>query len=166
MIPNSRFDPELGLPETTLGRLPAARPSAGELPGVVNPLRMSVDFAANTQPGVVSITMGNGVVRMRGSHAAQESGRLTLSLRWSGAFRAHGLAVGDDLAGGWTITRAETNRLDAGRPSLSARDGEAVLPTVSIVKLEGGRDDDEFTARVWGDEGSTRSAVIRGWSRA
>lgn len=141
-------------------------PAAGALPGIVNPLGLSVDFAANTQPGVVSITMGNGVVRMRGSHTAQESGSLTLSLRWSGAFRAHGLAVGDVLSGGWTITRSEPNRLDAGRPSLSARDGDAVLPTVSIVKLESGLDDDEFTARVWGEDGSSRSAVIRGWSRA
>ncbi|WP_440708377.1 hypothetical protein [Herbiconiux sp. YIM B11900] len=166
MIPKPHHDPEgeRSEPSPTVHGLPDQ--AADALPGIISPLRLSVDFAANTQPGVVSVTMGNGVLRMHGSHAAQESGRLTLSLRWSGAFRAHGLSVGDVLSGGWAITRAESNRLDATRPSVSAEAGDAVLPTVSIVKLESARDDDEFTARIWGEERSTGSAVICGWSRA
>lgn len=166
MISDNLYGPDLDGPESVPVPLSPPHPTADQLPGIVNPLRMSVDFAANTQPGVVSVTLGNGVVRMRGAHESQASGTLTLSLRWSGLFRAHGLAIGDELGGGWTIARAETNRIDACRPSLSVQDGEVVLPTVSIVKLEDGRDDDEFTARIWGGEGSSRSAVISGWSRA
>ncbi|MDO9396868.1 MAG: hypothetical protein Q7T71_10015 [Herbiconiux sp.] len=134
------------------------------LPGIVSPLSVTVDFASNSQHDAVSITMGNGRVRLAGGLRRGTSGPLGLRLDWSDGFHAHGIGVGDAL-GEWTVERVGRSQLVLRGDALGPDHREAELPMVSVVKTSGAEAGDEVTVRVWGEAEEFRGAAIRGWSR-
>jgi hypothetical protein len=144
-----------------IGSLAADPPPS--LPGIVNPLQFTADFAENSQDDAVSVTMANAVVKLAGV-PGPSSGALTLSLRWSDGFRADGIALGDSLPGDWRVVSLESTRIDLAHAPLTHDAHGALVPTVTIVKPNAARADDEFVARLVGTLGACRSQVVRGWA--
>jgi hypothetical protein len=139
-------------------------PTRVPLPGIVSPLAFSVDFACNSQRDAVSITMGNGRLRLARESVHETSGPLHLSLQWSFGFRAHALVAGVKHAG-WRVDLVTDDCAELSRTALTSRDREAQLPMVTVVKLASSHSTDEFVARVWGEAPDCRGASLRGWSR-
>ncbi|WP_368498754.1 hypothetical protein [Herbiconiux sp. A18JL235] len=139
-------------------------PKGPPLPGIVSPLQFSAEFAVNANSGIVSVTLGNGRVRLSGGGLGPSSGALRMSLRWTDGFLAHGLVVDDVLDGGWRVVSVSDRGAEFTGPSLVASAREVEVPTITILKTSEPEPTDEFTARIWGEAPECRGASIRGWS--
>ncbi|QJU54597.1 hypothetical protein SCB71_15870 [Herbiconiux sp. KACC 21604] len=139
-------------------------PQRPPLPGIVSPLSFAADFAVNANAGIVSVTLGNGRVRLSGGGLGPSSGPLRMSLRWAEGFLAHGLVVDDVLDGGWRVVSVSDRGAEFTGPELASSAREVEVPTITILKTAEPDPTDEFTARVWGEAPECRGASIRGWS--
>ncbi|GAA2239558.1 hypothetical protein N1031_17110 [Herbiconiux moechotypicola] len=162
-LPGDQFDLTAGWMAGVVARV--SDQLRAPLPGIVSPLAFSADFAVNSQSDVVSLTLGNGRVRLVNTAAEGASGALHLSLSWSAGFHAHGLAPSVVEDGQWVVDSVGESGAELSRAALTTDARETVVPTVTIVKTEGAGVGDEFVARLWGEAPDCRGAVLRGWSR-
>jgi hypothetical protein len=146
------------------GVVARSRSAAEPVPGIVAPLEFVVDFAANSQSDAVSVSMANGSVGVA-PWAADASGVVTISLRWSEGFRVAGLEPGREIDG-WTVSAVAAGRADLEHPSLGRGEPAVAVPALTLVKAGAPDGLDEITARVSGTSDYCRDFTIRGWSRA
>jgi hypothetical protein len=141
-----------------------ARQEAAPTSGIIAPLEFTAQFAANSQPDAVSVSMANGRVSIA-PWALDDSGLVTISLRWSAGFRLTGLPLGREVDG-WTVTSVTPSRVDLDHPSLRRGEPAVTVPTVTLVKPGAPDELDEFTARLSGTSEYCRDKTVRGWSRS
>ncbi|MCS5713750.1 hypothetical protein NVV95_04190 [Herbiconiux sp. CPCC 205716] len=134
------------------------------LPGIVAPLEFALDFAANSQSDAVSVSLANGTVGVA-PWAADASGVLTISVRWSEGFSLAGLETGSEIDG-WTVAAVAAGRADLEHPSIGRGVPAVPVPALTLVKAGAPDDGDEVTARVSGTSGYCRDCTVRGWSRS
>jgi hypothetical protein len=141
----------------------AREAAAGPRTGIITPLAFHVEFAVNSQNDAVSVALANGRVSVT-SQAADDSGPLTLGVRWSSGFTAAGLVKGKSL-GEWTVDSVADGRAELTHRSLDRGSRGADLPEILLVKPAAPEASDEVSVRLAGTSDYCSDWLIRGWAR-